>query len=145
MYFDNYQLGLRPRIGVIFQIDTGMPSNSEESALKNALFSSDERTGAPKNDIGVFMSKETSPEVKDYMQNTIMCDIKDAGAQISEQELSEMSADDIFNAMPNRGETREQYENRVLKTLEEEKEKVREKREQKKKEKFVKDFMSRKT
>lgn len=127
MYRDLAQKGLRPRCGVHTDITIGVPIDSEERSIQQLIVQPDDPSDAPKNDIGVFMSKNTAPEIVNYLKNTIMqkFDANDADVSFGADDLKNLSDDDvnaIFDAMPQKGETLNQYESRVSRMLEQDKE-----------------------
>lgn len=122
------QVGITPvRYGGITNI-VDKPKNAD---LNNAIFK--DENGNPRNDLGVFTSKETSPEVSNYIRNNLMAEHEKAD-QLPEQMRND---DAIIGAMPLHGETLNQYEERVANMLETEKQE----RKVRKTEKRVKDAL----
>lgn len=127
MYRDLAQKGLIPRCGVHTDITIGVPVNAEDRAIQQLIVQPEDPNDAPKNDIGVFLSKNTAPEIVNYLKNTIMqkFDVKDADVSFGADDLKNLSDNDvnaIFDAMPQKGETLNQYEARVSLMLEQDKE-----------------------
>lgn len=121
------QMGQRSRTVPVMTIDYGKAKDSEKKALVNGILKADDANGVPKNDLGVFMSENTSPEVRDFMKNYLLKDstgLSGSDAKISANDLAKLSDDDItsiLDSMPNRGETLNQYESRIQKYLSDEK------------------------
>lgn len=121
------QMGQRVRTVPVMTVDFGTSKDSEKKSLVNGILKSDEPNGVPKNDLGVFMSEETSPEVREFMKNYLLKDssgLSGSDANISANDLAKLSDDDIssiLDSMPNRGETLNQYETRIQKYLSDEK------------------------
>lgn len=122
------QMGQRSRTVLLMTIDYGKAKDSEKKALVNGILKADDANGVPKNDLGVFMSEDTSPEVREFMKNYLLKDssgLSDSDAKISANDLAKLSDNDIssiLDSMPNRGETLNQYEARIQKYLSDEKE-----------------------
>lgn len=90
----------------------------KDTAIKNAIYS--DENGNPRNDLGVFMSDETSPEVRDYISRM------HRERPETENIPDKMKNDDaIIEGMPNHGESLMQYEDRVQSLLDSEKEKIK--------------------
>ena len=88
----------------------------KDTDIVNAIHSVDENN-VPRSALGALQSKETSPEVAAYIRNNLM-----TVYEKSEQLPQEFRDDDaIMAAMPNRDETFNDYEQRVLSMLENEK------------------------
>lgn len=86
----------------------------KDSALLNAVFTDED--GNPRSDIGVYQSAETSPEVRNFVSNLM----RSVGE--TENLPDKMRNDDaILQALPNHGETLNQYEQRVNDMVEQEK------------------------
>lgn len=121
------QIGQRSRTVPLMTIDYGTAKDSEKKSLVNGILKADDANGVPKNDLGVFMSENTSPEVREFMKNYLLKDstgLSGSDAKISANDLAKLSDDDItsiLDSMPNRGETLNQYEARIQKYLSDEK------------------------
>lgn len=120
------QLGLQPKhYGCRMSICELSGKDKQNGSLLSSLTRNDEKNGAPHSDIGVYMSKETSPEVLEFMKNYMNFGNNSAhDVQISANDLAKLSDDDvssILDSMPRRKETLNQYEQRIMDFLEKEK------------------------
>lgn len=114
---------------------------SEENQMKavlNTIYKGKDGE-LPTNDVGVYMSDKTSPEVRDYMKRTVL---KEQSSQpTNETYLNTDGQDDaLLDGMPNRGETRNHYEQRIIDMAETEKQKRIDDAARKRYQKVVKDF-----
>lgn len=99
--------------------------NQKQAVLNNIYKGKDGEL--PNNDVGVYMSDKTSPEVRDYMKRTVLQE--QANQPTNETYLNTNGNDDaVLDGMPNRGETRNHYEQRVIDMAEREKQEIQEKR-----------------
>lgn len=119
------QLGLQKKHNPTFSVDVGVSEDSEKRSILQSISKVDGNE-APRNDIAVFMSKETSEEVRNFMKNYLLKDTSDKSIEpnISADDLSKLSNEDvdsILDSMPMRGETLNQYEKRIKDMLEKEK------------------------
>ena len=119
------QMGLQKKHNPIFSVDVGVSEDSEKRSILQSISKVDGNE-APKNDIAVFMSQETSEEVRNFMKNYLLKDTSDKSTEpnISADDLQKLSDDDvnsILDSMPLRGETLNQYEKRIKDMLEKEK------------------------
>lgn len=112
------QFGSYHSIGLI--VDT-----PKDSAIKNAIFT--DENGNPRNDLGVFQSEETAPEVREYVAR--MHRERPETENIPEKMRND---DAIIDAMPNHGESLMQYEDRVKSMVDDEKAKRKSARNEKK-------------
>ena len=125
MFRDHMQMGLQKKHSPVFSVDVGVSEDSEKRSILQSISKVDGNE-APRNDIAVFMSDETSEEVRNFMKNYLLKDTSDKSTEpnISADDLQKLSDDDvnsILDSMPNRGETLNQYEKRIKEMLEKEK------------------------
>lgn len=91
---------------------------NEAESIANLVFATDPRTGLPADDIGVYMSDKTHPDIKRYIEENLFAEISPTN-----QIKSDMQDDKaIMDAMPQKGETLNQYEARIQAFLDKEKE-----------------------
>lgn len=113
--------------------------NQKQAVLNNIYKGKDGEL--PTNDIGVYMSDKTSPEVRDYMKRTVLQE--QSHQPTNETYLNTDGNDDaLLDGMPNRGETRNHYEQRVIDMAEREKQEIQDKRARSRYKKAIKDFNS---
>lgn len=77
--------------------------------LLSQVFAVDPMTGLPRGDIAQFLSDKTNPEVKDFIQNTLMKKVDTQTVPFDER----ITDDDIFDSMPYQGEKRDDYVDRI--------------------------------
>lgn len=85
--------------------------SSEDSLLKG-IYVPDSITGLPQSDISVFMSKNTSPEVREFIRQQVMSPngvSPDASVQ-----YSSLDDDVIVQLTRNQSESLDDYRNRVV-------------------------------
>lgn len=113
MFRDFRQIGLQR---VVFHPCGVVVDKPKDVDINNAIHDLDENN-VPRSSLGALQSKETSPEVAAYIRNNLMTVYEKA------EQLPENMRDDdaIIGAMPYRGETYNQYEERINAMLEEEK------------------------
>lgn len=119
------QMGLLKKHNPIFSVDVGVSEDSEKRSILQSISKVDGNE-VPRNDIAVFMSDETSEEVRNFMKNYLLKDTSDKSSEpnISADDLQKLSNEDvdsILDSMPMRGETLNQYEQRIKEMLEKEK------------------------
>lgn len=117
MFRDLAQIGLRERHAPVILVDFGQQMNSERSKLVNEIYSADPATGVPRNDIGVFFSPNTSPEVRQHIEQLIMKRYDNPSAPLSAsdfEQLDDKATQAIMDSMPEPDETLEQFEARVM-------------------------------
>lgn len=113
--------------------------NQKQSVLNSVYKGKDGEL--PVNDVGVYMSDKTSPEVRDYMKRTVLQE--QANQPTNETYLNTNGNDDaVLDGMPNRGETRNHYEQRVIDMAEREKQEIQERRSRARYKKALKEFNS---
>lgn len=111
---------------------------NQKQAVLNSIYKGKDGE-LPANDVGVYMSDNTSPEVRDYMKRTVLQE--QANQSTNETYLNTDGHDDaLLDCMPNRGETRNHYEQRVIDMVETEKQKRIDDAARKRYQKVVKDF-----
>lgn len=125
MFRDHMQMGLQKKHSPVFSVDVGVSEDIEKRSILQSI-SKVEGNEVPRNDIAVFMSEETSEEVRNFMKNYLLKDVSDKSSEpnISANDLQKLSNEDvdsILDSMPNRGETLNQYEKRIKDMLEKEK------------------------
>lgn len=125
MFRDHMQMGLQKKHNPVFSVDVGVSEDSEKRSILQSISKADGNE-APRNDIAVFMSEETSEEVRNFMKNYLLKDASDKSSEpnISADDLQKLSNEDVDNildSMPMRGETLNQYEKRIKDMLEAEK------------------------
>lgn len=128
MFRDLAQLGI-VRYGRPIR-KTFVETPNEEKQIINKLISPDPRTGLPRNILAIYQSKETSPEVRTFIENNLLQ---------RQQPTVTMSADDydddqILNGIPKPFESLNEYDARVRGMLEEDKKNL----EEKKREEYIK-------
>lgn len=109
---------------------------NEEKQIINKLNAPDPRTGLPRNIMAIYQSKETSPEVRTFIENNLLQ---------RQQSTLTMSADDydddqIINGTPKPFESLNEYDARVRGMLEEDKKNLVEK----KREEYIKNKYAKK-
>lgn len=95
--------------------------NQKQAVLNNIYKGKDGEL--PVNDVGVYMSDKTSPEVRDYMKRTVL---QEQSHQPTNETYLNTNGhdDDLLDGMPYRGETRNHYEQRIIETVENEKQRI---------------------
>lgn len=79
--------------------------------ILNSIYTVDKSTGAPIGDIAVFLSKNTSPEVKQFIQMNLMSPVKSVG------QVTGLSDDDILSMQRQPGESKFDYVQRLYDTI----------------------------
>lgn len=115
MYSCCKQVGLTPKRNLFIGV---VEVKMDAKPVQNLIFDIDPRTKLPRNDIGVFMSKETSPEVRTYIENMLL------NEQKSVERTRDVDDQTLVDTLPENGETTLQYEKRMTKLLEAEKSKI---------------------
>lgn len=96
--------------------EISLPSNSlKGEELFNIIFSVDPVTGLPQGDLAVFMSENTSPEVKQYITQNLMLDVSSSAAPSVMAKDSSSLDDDMINQL-SRGsfESLSDYRDRMI-------------------------------
>lgn len=114
-YADLRQLPIVHRSKDIVFVDV-LP-DPEEHARRELVSYIDPRTKLAVDLLTVFRSKETSPEVRQFIENTFLLEQN----QLVPPDNLTPSDDDIIAATPNRYDTLNEYEERLAKSLEDEK------------------------
>jgi hypothetical protein len=115
MYIDHKQIGLISMpYGMTFHKVEGF---NEKKVLLNSIYEPSDPHMPPKNDIGVFQSSETSPEVQTFIHNNLL---QEQQPTVTESAL-DADDDDIVDGTPRRFETLNQFEHRVEDKLQSEK------------------------
>lgn len=130
MYKSMREIGMQliPFNSVGIVVDT-----PKDASLKNAIYQ--DENGNPRTDIGVFQSDETAPEVRDYISR--MHRERPEAENIPDKMRND---DAIIEGMPNHGESLLDYEDRVQKMVDDEKEALRSKKLEKKLKELSKSF-----
>lgn len=88
--------------------------------LLDIIYSIDPRTGTPRGDLAVFMSKDANPEIRDFIQQNLMMEmptIEGRGLVMSDalrnSFTKNITDDDIAEFSRNSGETSEDYMKRL--------------------------------
>lgn len=122
------QLGLMPRNVPRTSFEKVSSPDKEKQALLNSIYAPDDKSGAPQDSLAIFMSDKTSPEIVDFMKRTILRDYgSNVRAEFKQQDLDNMSneqVDAVFSSIPNVNETLKMYEDRILKQVDDEKQKI---------------------
>lgn len=85
---------------------------SNDNPLLDIVYTVDEKTGLPIGDLSFYMSKNTSPEVRQFIIDNLM----QPCSHVNGIELSEEDA--LFDMVRERGETQESYLARMKKYVE---------------------------
>lgn len=125
MFRDFVQIGLQKSTFISKGFVVDKPKDTD---INNAINTNPLNTGFGRNDIGVYMSDETDPRIADYIHK------KRLGELPTGEDISAVHQDDdaIIQGMPNRGETLNQYEERVDAMLKHEKDERKRKLNEKK-------------
>lgn len=99
-----------------YPLDEEMPVLEEDiksqiDSVLDSIFSIDPRTKLPTGDIGVFMNKNTSDEVKKYIQDNLLAD---NGGVSDTSKYGSLPDSVIADYMRNQDETIYQYRDRVI-------------------------------
>lgn len=81
--------------------------SKEKNPIEEMLFALDEKSRLPRSDMYIYLSDKTSPEVRAYIQQNLLIP-HDGGVAIEAEHDSE-----LFDFMPQNGESREDYFARV--------------------------------
>lgn len=88
--------------------------------LLDIIYSIDPRTGTPRGDLAVFMSKDANPEIRDFIQQNLMMEmpnVEGSGLVMSDalrnSFTKNITDDDIAEFSRNAGETSEDYAKRL--------------------------------
>lgn len=87
--------------------DKKSDTTGPEQALYDMIYESDPVTGLPKGDIVQFLSAETNPQVKQFIQMQLQ---RPNGDSVNTSDLSD---DDILALSRNDNESKEEYLNRL--------------------------------
>lgn len=118
----------RPSVIVVEMCD-------EEKLILNKLNELDPRTGLPKNPLAIYRSKDTSPEVRRFIEEHLLQKVQDG---VTESAL-EYDDDDIMDGIPKRWETLKQFDERVSDMLKKRKDEISSERSRKAFEKRMKE------
>lgn len=133
MFRDHVQLGIVKDTSAIIKRKRIDIKKSE--GITSVIFSVNERTGLPSNDISVYMNKNTSPEVREFIKENLLADANPNNLAPSGDYVDQMSDDDKIAAAPLRHETLDHYERRIKEMADAEKQRIAD-------EKFAKKFMN---
>ena len=97
-----------PNVPAVERVES--EKGSAQNSLLSAIYAKDSLTGFPTGDIAMYVSKNTSPEVKKYILDNIMIDTSSAA---NSPAPSGMSDDEISMFSRSDGETREAYTQRM--------------------------------
>lgn len=133
-YIDFRQVGIfRNRLPLkVSKVD----STNEKKQLLNQIYRPTDDSLPPANDIGIFQSKETSPEVQNFIHNNLLQEQEPTVVQSA----LDADEDDICDGTPRRYETLNQFEKRVEDKLLKEKSERTSKRHEENLRKVLKDM-----
>lgn len=87
--------------------------------LLDAIYSVDPRTGVPRGDLAVFMSKDANPEIRDFIQQNLLMDMTGEDGSLSLPDSvrnafrRDVTDDDIAALSRNHDETADEYAKRL--------------------------------
>lgn len=96
-----------------------------ENQLLDAIYSVNPLTKLPDGDLTIFMSKNTSPEIRDFISRNLMRDLTSETVDVARDGLSD---DDVIRYSREIDEDIMSYRSRVMSLLKEDRQKVREKK-----------------
>lgn len=93
--------------------DSVLKQKGEE--LFNIIFGVDEITGLPSGDLAMFMNKNTSPEVRQYITENLMRDVSSAAAPaVSAKNFKDLDDDMIAQLSRGSSESLGSYRDRMI-------------------------------
>lgn len=104
-----------PQFRCMLNYEGFIPYNSslevsmEENPLLDVIFGIDEKKGAPRGDLSMYLSEKTSPEVRAFISQQLMRDF----ATVSETGLPSDFDGDISQLIREKGETLDEYQSRL--------------------------------
>lgn len=101
---------LRLKGADIFHEDTFAevaPVEKKNDELLDVIYGVDPDTGLPCGDIVMYLSKNTSPSVRDYIQRNLMQELPEGTAVPVDE------SDQLFDYIRQRGESRHEYAERI--------------------------------
>ena len=87
--------------------------------LLDAIYSVDPRTGVPRGDLAVFMSKDANPEIRDFIQQNLLMDMSKEDGSLSLPDSvrnafrRDVTDDDIAALSRNHDESADEYAKRL--------------------------------
>lgn len=89
-------------------------TKSSKDSLLDTIFGLDPITRLPSGDLTVYMSENTSPEVREFIKSQLLSDMSSKNENIS---IDGLSDDDIIAFSRNSGESSSSYRDRILDLL----------------------------
>lgn len=124
-------------------IDKPVDVKDTDSALFDAIYSTDPVSGLPNGDIAVFLSEKTNPQVRLFIEQKLMSPRSENPGLSLEQEIinkfGAMSDDDISYFSRNHGESPEEFQDRIRLFMENQKKEISEKKKSAKLRKVLKE------
>lgn len=99
------------------KVDGDLVKSSVDPII-NMIYAPDSRTGLPTGDLVYWVSDNVNPEVKDFIKANLMMDVSVASNIAADANLSD---EDILALSPNKGESIEDYAQRLNQSIDRDK------------------------